>query len=87
MEAWYANGAVVAAILAAMAVEAVALVLFFHRTGRGVPPSALLPNLAAGACLIAAAGAAMRGAWWGWIGALLLGGLVCHVIDIRGRWR
>ena len=87
MTALYASGAVVPFILAGIAVEAAALALLFWRTGRGIPPAVLLPNLAAGACLIAAAGAALRGSWWGWVGALLLAGGVLHVVALRGRWR
>jgi hypothetical protein len=87
MAGWYASGGIVVAILVGMAVEAAVLVVLFGRTGRGVPPGVLLPNLAAGACLIAASGMALRGAWWGWTGALLLAGGVLHVVDIRGRWR
>ena len=83
MEAWYANGAITVAILAAMALEAAILTILYRQKGRGVPPALLLPNLAAGACLIAAAGAALRGAWWGWVGTLLLAGLAFHLIDLR----
>ena len=87
MTALYASGAIVPIILAGIALEAAVLAILFQRTGRGVPPAILLPNLAAGACLIAAAGAALRGWWWGWVGALLLAGGVLHVVDLRGRWR
>lgn len=87
MAALYANGGIVVVILAAMAIEALVLVLLFRRTGRGVPPGVLLPNLAAGACLIAAAGSALRGAWWGWTGALLLAGGALHALDLRNRWQ
>jgi hypothetical protein len=87
MASLYASGGIVFVILAAMALEGVFLAVLFQRTGRGVPPLILLPNLAAGACLVAAAGAAMRGVWWGWTGALLLAGGVLHLVDLRGRWR
>lgn len=87
MQALYASGGITAFILAGILAEAACLVLLFRRTGRGVPPALLLPNLAAGGCLIAAAGTAMRGAWWGWTGALLLAGGVLHLVDLRARWR
>ncbi len=74
-------------ILGGMAVEAVALVVLHRQTGRGLPPRDLLPNLLAGACLVAAAGALAREFWWGWVGALLLAGGVLHAIDLSGRWR
>ena len=86
MTAFLASGGGVALILAGMAVEAVALTLLFRRTGRGVRPGSLLPNLGAGACLVGASGLAMQGAWWVWVSALLLGGGALHVLDLRGRW-
>jgi hypothetical protein len=87
MAALYADGGIVFLILAGMGCEWVILSVIFQRTGRGVPPLVLLPNLAAGACLVGAAGEAMRGGWWGWTGALLLAGGVLHLVDLRGRWR
>ena len=87
MADWFASGAIPFVIVAGMAIEAAALALLFQRTGRGVPPATLLPNLGAGACLMAAAGAALRGAWWGWVGALLFAAGVLHVMDLRKRWR
>jgi hypothetical protein len=87
MAALYASGGVVFVILVGMALEGAALAVLFHRTGRGVPPLVLLPNLVAGACLVGASGTALRGAWWGWTGALLLLGGLLHIVDLRGRWR
>ena len=87
MTALFASGVIVLLILAGVALEAAALSVLFHRTGRGIPPAILLPNLGAGACLLAAAGAALRGWWWGWIGALLLVGGIMHLVDLRRRWR
>jgi hypothetical protein len=87
MEELYASGRIVFVILTGMVLELTILTVLYQRTGRGVPPRVLLPNLAAGACLVAAAGAAMRGVWWGWTGALLLAGGALHIVDLRGRWR
>lgn len=86
MEAWFASGGATAAILAGMALEALALTIVFRRTGQGVPPRLLLPNLAAGACLIAASGAALQGAPWPWIALALLAGLALHLLDLKTRW-
>ena len=87
MAGFMASGGAVAVILLGMAVEAAVLVLLFRTRGQGVPPRLLLPNLGAGACLIAASGAALRGVAWEWVSALLLAGLVLHVVDLRARWR
>ena len=86
MAEFYASGGVVALILGGMVVEGIVLAVLWGRTGRGVAPWVLLPNLGAGGCLVGAAGVALRGGWWGWVGALLLLGGVLHVVDLRGRW-
>ena len=86
MAEFYASGGVVLLILGGMVVEAVVLAVVWGRTGRGVAPRVLLPNLVAGGCLVGASGVALRGGWWGWVGALLLLGGVLHVMDLRGRW-
>lgn len=83
----YTDGSIVLLVIAGIAAEALVLAILFHRTGRGVPPGILLPNLLAGVCLLGAAGLAMRAAWWGWTGALLLAAGLLHAIDLRGRWR
>lgn len=86
MAALYADGTIVWLLLAAIGLEAVILARLHRRTGRGIPPRILLPNLGAGACLIAAAGLALRGAWWGWIGAFLLAAGLLHALDLHRRW-
>ena len=48
-------------ILAGMAAEAVLLTLLYRRTGRGIAPGALLPNLFAGATLLLAMRLALGG--------------------------
>ena len=86
MQAWFASGGAAAAVLAGMALEAAVLAALYWRTGRGVRPGLLLPNLGAGGCLVGAAGVAMGGGWWGWVSGLLLGGLLLHLLDLSGRW-
>ncbi len=87
MKALLANGWLLDAILAGVVLEAVVLSALFRQTGRGVRPGDLVANLAAGACLLMAMRLGMAGAWWGWVCACLGGGLVCHVADLRERWR
>lgn len=84
---WFAEGGFLVVVLGAMAVEAVALVWLHRRTGRGVAPGSLLPGLAAGALMVAACGAALRGGGWLGTGALLLAAGGMHALDLRGRWR
>ncbi len=86
MTAWFASGWVIDWILAATVAEAGLLLVGWRMFRRGVPPGACLPNLAAGFCLLLAMRLALGGAWWGYVSAALLGGLGCHLIDLRGRW-
>ena len=86
MSALLAHGRVLDFIIAGMALEGLGLIAFFVARGRGVPPGALLPNLAAGACLLLAMRLALSGVWWGLVAACLLGALVMHLVDLRLRW-
>lgn len=87
MEALFANGRIVDLILGLTVLEAVALVAYHRRTGRGVSPADLLGNLLAGACLLLALRGALVGAWWGWIALCLSASLLAHLADLRSRWR
>ena len=79
-------------ILLLVTAEAAALAVHHHRTGRGIAPRQLVPNLAAGFCLVLAARlcvppvaptpAAQLAA-----GAVLFAALLAHVIDLAVRWR
>lgn len=87
MEQAFASGRLIDAVLVAVAVQAVVLVLWARRTGRGVPPASLLATLAAGGFLLVALRSALSDAWWGWTGLALLAALAAHLIDLRLRWR
>jgi hypothetical protein len=87
MEALFAGGRVVDAILAIVVLEAVALTLYWRRTGRGIPPGRLLPFLLAGAALLLALRGALTGAGPAWMGFWLLVAGLAHLWDLRGRWR
>lgn len=84
---WFTQGGFLFVVLAALAAEAVILVLLHRRTGRGISPATLLPGLAAGALMVAACGAALRGGGWLATGALLLAAGAMHAQDLRARWR
>ncbi len=72
-------------ILALIAVEAGALLLWRRRTGRG--PSVVIPNLLAGAMLLLAMRLALTEVALAWVGLALLGGLAAHLADLWARWR
>lgn len=82
----FVGGRVADLVLAVMLVEALGLAAIHRRTGRGLPPAAVLLNLAAGAALLLALRGALVGAGWGWIALALTGALVAHVADLRQRW-
>ncbi len=69
-----------------MAVEALALVVLYHMTGRGIAPVRLLPNLLAGAFLMLALRASLSGAGTTAVGSWLALGLVGHLADLAVRW-
>lgn len=85
MNELFASGRIVDLILAFMALEAVVLVVYHRRTGRGVAPSDLVPNLLAGVFLLLALGGALSGTWWGWIALALVASLTAHLADLRRR--
>jgi len=58
-------------VLAVVAVETIALVLLWRWRRRGIAPTQLLPNLAAGAFLLLALRGALSGASWIWLAACL----------------
>ncbi len=87
MAGLFASGRIIDLILALTAVEAVALIAWHRRSGRGIAAADLLPNLAAGACLLLAVRVALAGAGWMWAALCLAGSLVAHLSDLRRRWR
>jgi hypothetical protein len=83
----FASGHLVDLILVVVVIEAVALLVCWHRARRGIAPFDLLPNLCAGAFLLLALRATLAGS--GWMiasGCLAVAGLA-HLIDICRRWR
>lgn len=74
-------------IIGFVVVEAALLIAWHRRTGGGVAAADVLPNLAAGFCLLLALRAALAGAAWHWIALALFGSLLAHLLDLRRRWR
>jgi hypothetical protein len=72
--------------LGLIVVEGLALLVFRAKTGGGIAARALLPNLAAGACLLLLARALITGAGALFTLAALTGALVAHAIDLAARW-
>jgi hypothetical protein len=68
------------------ALEAVGIVAYHARNGRGPKPAPVLATLAAGGFLLVALRLTLAAAPLPWIGACLLGALVAHGVDMRNRW-
>jgi len=85
--AWLAQGRWLDAVLLGVLLEAGALGLWHHRTGRGLRSAAWLPNLAAGLCLMLALRAALVGAHPVWSAAALAAAGLAHLADLRQRLR
>jgi hypothetical protein len=81
------DGRAIDAIIALVAIEGFVLVAWRARTGRGLPVSAFLANLLAGAGLLLALRGAMVGASSEVISACLGVAFAAHVADMAGRWR
>jgi hypothetical protein len=73
-------------IVALVALEAGALLIWRAVTGRGPSPLPLLSNLLSGAFLLLALRNALSGASSVWVAACLLASLVAHLADLRLRW-
>jgi hypothetical protein len=87
LAALFESGRIIDLILGLMLLEALALLAWRRTRGSGVPVTGVLTNLAAGACLLLALRAALRGEGWQIVGVWLGVGLAAHVADILGRWQ
>lgn len=72
--------------IAFVGVEAIFLLVYRWRTGRGIAAGRLLPNLGAGLLLMLGIRIALGGAVWPWLPLCLLGAGLAHLADIRSRW-
>ena len=83
----FASGHLVDFILAVVAVEAAALLVYWARTKRGVAPLDLLPNLCAGVFLLLALRATLAGSGWMVASICLSAAGLAHLVDVYRRWR
>ena len=83
----FLSGRMVDLVLGLVALEAIALSIYHHRTGRGIATRDLAGNLLAGTCLLAALRCALVQSGWEWIALWLAASLIAHLYDIGRRWR
>ena len=87
METLFASGRIVELILGLVALEALGLVLWLTRTGRGLMARPLLLNLTSGAALMLALRASLVGAGWSVIAAWLALSFAAHLGELGLRLR
>jgi len=87
MDGLIANGRLIDLILAFIAVEAVALLIYWRSTGRGLAPVSILLMLLPGACLLLALRGALIDAGPEFILLWLAAALIAHLADLWRRFR
>lgn len=82
----FAGGKIADAILALMMLELLVLLWLRSRLGSGPSPAELLTGLGAGAALLLALRASLKGSDWRAIAVWLVIALMAHVADLMLRW-
>lgn len=80
------SGGIIDAIIALVAVEAIAILLWRAKTGNGPAVFSLLCNLLAGTFLLLALRNALGAASEVWIGLCLVAAFAAHLLDVCSRW-
>ena len=86
LDALIASGRIVLLMGAFVALEIAFLLVYWRRSGRGVPPVPLLLNVGAGGSLMLALYTVASGMGTLATAICLLGALVFHVADLAQRW-
>jgi hypothetical protein len=87
MAEWLASGRLIDGILLIVLIEAAAISFYWAKTGKGIAPRDVLPNLIAGACLLVALRLALTGSDWPPVCAALALSGVASALDLARRWR
>lgn len=86
MAEWMSDGRLIDLIVLLVLIEWVAFAAWHRRTGKGLSGGKLLPNLAAGLCLMLALRSALTDASWMWVALFVALSGVAHVADLWCRW-
>jgi hypothetical protein len=87
MPSLFASPRLIDLVLAFTVLEAVALIVWRRRTGRGLTAIAVMRLLLPGVCLLLSVRAALADDAWPWVPLMLAAALVAHLADLRSRWR
>lgn len=83
----FADGSLLLAIVALIAIEALLLLWLWRSRRRGLAPREHLGHLVSGALLMMAVRAALLAQPWTTVALWLLGALSAHLVDLSLRWR
>lgn len=81
------SGRIVDIMVIFVVIEVLVLIVYWRRTGRGVPTVPLLANVGAGGSLMLALGATLKGFEPHVIAICLVSSLVFHLTDLAIRWK
>ncbi|MEL6750761.1 MAG: hypothetical protein AAFO70_01625 [Pseudomonadota bacterium] len=87
MLAFIATPAVALLVLGVLLVEAVVLLILWRTRGQGLRPGEIATFLGAGAAFAICLYAALADLGPMWVAAPLIVAFLCHVADLRHRWR
>lgn len=83
---WLAPQRLIAIVIGFTLLEGVALWLYRHRTGKGVPGREFVANWVSGLCLMLALRSAVVEAGWVWVAVWMLASGLAHWSDLWMRW-
>ncbi len=86
MSELFASGRIVDLVIALVAIEALAILMWKAKSGRGPAAAPFVCNLLSGAFLLLGLRNALANAAWPWIALCLIAALAAHVADLIGRW-
>jgi len=81
------SGRIVDVMVVFVVIEVVVLIVYWCRTGRGIPTVPLLANIGAGGSLMLALGASLKGFDANIVALCLVSSLVFHLTDLAIRWK
>lgn len=81
------SGRIVDIMVVFVVIEVMVLIIYWRRTGKGVPTIPLLANIGAGGSLMLALGATLKGMSPTTIAVCLIASLIFHMTDLAIRWQ
>jgi len=81
------SGRIVDVMIVVVIIEVIALMVYWNRTGRGIPTLPLLANVGAGGSLMLALGSVLKGFDTRVTALCLVSSLIFHLLDLAMRWK